>query len=185
MAAEIRSDTRIERLTPDSATARLPELVELLTNTVHNGDAIGFLAPLAPGEAEAFWRDVIEAIRSPYRVLLAAIGEGRVAGSVQLDYSQRSNGLHRAEVMKLMVDTSARRRGIGRALMEEAGRIAEADRRWLLVLDTREGDNGVRLYSSLGYITAGIIPEYAKSSYTNEMHGTVLMYKLLPKQQPA
>jgi len=92
---------RIERLTAASATARFSELADLLTDTVQNGDAIGFLAPLAPGEAETFWRDVIEAIRSPYRILLAAMDEDRVVGSVQLDYSQRTNGLHRAEVMKL------------------------------------------------------------------------------------
>jgi ribosomal protein S18 acetylase RimI-like enzyme len=107
--------------------------------------------------------------------MLIAVDDGRVVGSVQLDYAMRRNALHRAEIMKLMVHRSARRRGIGRALMLEAAQVAKADGRTLLVLDTRHGDPSETLYRSLGYQVAGIIPRYARSA-SGELHATILMY---------
>ena len=50
--------------------------------------------------------------------------------------------------------------------------------RTTLVLDTREGDPSEQLYSKLGYLRAGIIPEYARST-NGSLHTTVFMYKLL------
>jgi GNAT superfamily N-acetyltransferase len=77
-----------------------------------------------------------------------------------------------------MVLRSARRQGIGRALMmaaeEEARRLA----RTTLVLDTREGEPSEALYRSLGWNLAGVIPKYARSS-DGSVDSTVFYYKLL------
>jgi ribosomal protein S18 acetylase RimI-like enzyme len=53
-------------------------------------------------------------------VLLQDVVGGGIVGTVQLDLAGQANGRHRAEVIKLMVLSSARRRGIGCALMEAA-----------------------------------------------------------------
>ena len=150
---------------------RMSELCELLHDSVENGASIGFMPPLEAGEAEAYWRSVTN-------LLFVAIDDGKVVGSVQLDYAQRRNGLHRAEVAKLMVHTSMRRRGIGRQLMEYAADRALRDGRTLLVLDTRRGDPSQSLYTSLGFEIAGVIPGYARSA-SGELHDTILMYKNL------
>src|SRR5262249_3456026 len=87
-----------------------------------------------------------------------------VSGSVQLDLETRPNGTHRAEIMKLMVHSARRRRGIGRALMLAAESEARRLGRTTLVLDTRAGDTSERLYRALGWQLAGIIPRYARSA---------------------
>jgi len=168
----------IERLTAATAPTHLVDLVHLLEDAVDGGASIGFLPPLAPGEAEKYWREVFDALSTPHRVLLIARDDDRIVGTVQLDYAARANGSHRAEVIKLMVHRSARRRGIGEALMEEAARVAFRDGRTLLVLDTRAGDPSERLYRKLGYTAAGAIPDYARSA-SGELHATVILYKHL------
>lgn len=80
--------------------------------------------------------------------------------------------------MKLMVRTTARRRGIGRQLMLETERVAREAGRTLLVLDTRRGDPSQSLYASLGYSVAGVIPGYARSA-SGLLHDTVFMYRTL------
>ena len=77
-----------------------------------------------------------------------------------------------------MVDTRFRRLGIGRALMVRVEEEARALGRMTLVLDTREGDPSERLYLSLGYVKAGVIPQYARSA-NGELHTTAFFYKLL------
>jgi acetyltransferase len=47
------------------------------------------------------------------------------------------------------------------------------------VLDTEQGGAGERLYERLGYQRAGVIPDFARSSYTGTLHATVLFYKQL------
>jgi acetyltransferase len=169
---------QIEELSPTQVPGYLAGLADLLKNAVESGASIGFLPPLAPGEATEYWNEVIAALDSGYRKLLIARENGRVIGAVQLDYASRRNASHRAEVMKLMVHTSARRRGLGRALMEEAARTAARDGRTLLVLDTRSGDPSEQLYQRLGYTTAGVIPGYARSA-SGDLHTTVIMFKHL------
>ena len=152
---------QILELTVDEASKRLSGLVRLLHDCVESGASVGFLPPLQPGEAEAYWASVADCLAEGSRVLLAALDGDLLVGCVQLDYATRPNASHRAEVMKLMVHTSARNRGIGRALMKRAAAVAARSGRTLLVLDTRSGDPSESLYTRLGYTTAGVIPRYA------------------------
>ncbi len=106
-------------------------------------------------------------------------------GSVQLALATRGNGLHRAEVQKLIVHRQARHQGIGRALMAALEDTAWQEGRWLLVLDTRQGDAAEQLYEKIGYVRSGTIPQYARSA-DGSLHTTVFFYKLLDEagQQP-
>jgi acetyltransferase len=173
----------MERLNADQAREILPDLVALLQDVVHSGGTIGFMPPVSSEEASTYWQDVIQALRGPLRVLVVARdgstqGGGAVVGSAQLELCGRSNGLHRAEVMKVMVHSQYRKRGIGARLMQAIETQAKLEGRSTLVLDTREGDDGLRLYEREGYVAAGVIPEYARSA-DGSLHATVYMYKLL------
>lgn len=148
------------------------QLTELLIRVVEDGASVGFLPPLSYDEASAYWEDVL----GPGVTLWVAVQDGQAIGTVQLQCAMKANGRHRAEVAKLMVDPASRRGGIGRALMLHLEPKAKAEGRTLLVLDTREGDPSNKLYQSLGYIQAGIIPDYAISS-NGQLDGTVLYYK--------
>ncbi len=118
--------------------------------------SVGFLPPLAP-KARRYWARVIADLERGGRVLLVARLAGHIAGAVQLEPASKRNATHRAEVQKLLVHTSARRQGIGGALMRAIEREAIGLGRTLLVLDTVKGDDAERLYPRLGYIRAGEI----------------------------
>lgn len=166
----LNADMKIEQLT--SIGYHLNELSDLLVQVVDDGASIGFLPPMKQSEAVDYWgsamnRDVI---------LLVAKLQGKIVGSVQLHLCSKQNGGHRAEIAKLMTHTGYRRKGIGRSLMLEAEKKAKQKGRTLLVLDTREGDPSNLLYTSLGYIQAGRIPDYAKSA-NGEFQPTIFYYK--------
>ena len=57
--------------------------------------------------------------------------------------------------------------------------IAKREGRTLLTLDTVTGGIAEPLYRSLGYVTVGIIPRYARGSVTTELEATTIMYKEL------
>lgn len=168
----------IQRLPSGDVNLHLDELVNLLQDSVLNGASIGFLLPISHEDAVNYWREVTSALQTSYRIMLAAKAEERIVGSIQLDLASRPNGSHRAEVIKLMVHSSWRNQGIGQALLQAIEQEAQKAGRTTLVLDTREGDPSEQLYLKTGYIRAGIIPEYARST-DGTLHTTVFMYKLL------
>src|SRR5438128_1417827 len=144
----------IEELSPSAFDSARDDLVNLLRSCVHGGASLGFLAPLPDAEA----------IESGNRKVLVARedGNGRILGSGQLMFESKSNGRHRAEVCKVMVLPSHRRRGIAARIMSELERIARERSVRLVYLDTSEGPGGAcDFYVSLGYTYAGGIPDWA------------------------
>jgi ribosomal protein S18 acetylase RimI-like enzyme len=88
------------------------------------------------------------------------------------------NQPHRAEIAKLLVHRKARRRGIGRALMLAAEAEARRLGRSLLTFDTTTGDSAEKLYWSLNFVRAGVIPGYALKP-DGSLIDTSVFYKLL------
>ncbi|AXE28866.1 GNAT family N-acetyltransferase [Chromobacterium phragmitis] len=167
-------------LDAEPASALLPELAELLHACVHDGASIHFVLPFSVEQAAAFWRDkTLPGVAGGGRVLLAALLDGRLAGSAQLDCDTPPNQPHRAEVCKLLVHPDCRRQGIARALMAELENQARRRGRSLLTLDTASGDKAEPLYRSLGYQEAGRIPGYAWDGRGEKLQATTLMYKTL------
>lgn len=160
------------------ASSHLDDLVELLRDSVDGGASVGFLPPLAASEARTYWEGVVAELASSSRVLVVARVDGRVAGTAQLVESEKANARHRAEVSKVLVHSAFRRQGLGAALMRALEARARERGRSTLVLDTREGDPSERLYQSLGWIRAGVIPQYARNGHGG-LDATVLYYKLL------
>jgi ribosomal protein S18 acetylase RimI-like enzyme len=171
-------DIKITILSAIEAEAVLYPLSRLLEDAVAGGASIGFLHPMAKGEALAYWKSFLSALRSGETVLLVAKQGGRIVGAVQLNLETRPNANHRANISKLMVLTSARRGGIGRALMLAAENEAHRLGRTTLVLHTRVGDPSEALCRSLGWQRAGLIPEYARRPDGN-LNTTAFYYKLL------
>jgi acetyltransferase len=157
----------------------LPGLGKLLVDAVDSGASLGFWAPMRPHDAVLYWREVMQGMVHETLVLLVAEDQGEVVGSVQLLLSDRQNGHHRAEIRKLMVHTSHRGHGLGRALLAAAHVEASFRGRRLLLLDTRTGDAGERLYESMGYTRAGEIPGFTIEP-DGARHGTTIFYHLLP-----
>lgn len=151
---------------------KLKDLSELLIKTVEDGASIGFISPMEEIDANNYFETVL----GPDVILLVAKASDKIVGTIQLHLSTKQNGSHRAEIAKLMTHPNYRRRGVGRMLMQHAEEIARNNGRSLLVLDTREGDSSNLLYTSLGYIRAGRIPNYAKSP-NGDLAATIYYYK--------
>ncbi|MCM3357434.1 GNAT family N-acetyltransferase [Psychrobacillus sp. MER TA 171] len=167
---KVFNEVKVEQVT--STVEHMEELSELLIQVVEDGASIGFLPPMELANAMDYWEDVL----TPEVILFVAKRNNRIIGSIQLHLCSKQNGMHRAEIAKLMTHPHYRRNGIGRQLMEKAENRAAREGRSLIVLDTREGDASNNLYTSLGYIQAGKIPGYAKSA-NGEMSTTIFYYK--------
>ena len=122
----------IERISPEEEPIVLPHLIHLLQDTVSSGASVGFLPPLSAEDAQQYWSTVFQEVAQGTSVLLVARDEDRIVGSVQLALALKPNARHRAEVQKLFVLSSQRRRGIGRALMQAVERVALSSGRTLL-----------------------------------------------------
>lgn len=169
---------QITELNAEEAERRLDELAEVLVDAVDSGASVSFLRPLTIHDARAFWRKVIDSVREGAAVLLAAIVDNRLVGTVQLRLDTPPNQQHRIEVVKLLVHRSNRGQGIGRQLMQKLEFSALARSRYLFVLDTLSESPASRLYESLGYKCAGIVPDYAKLA-DGSMGATAVYYKLV------
>ncbi|KIL53518.1 GCN5 family N-acetyltransferase [Jeotgalibacillus alimentarius] len=150
------------------------QLSSLLVEVVKKGASIGFIPPFGDRDANQYWQQVA----GSDTVLMIAEIDQTIVGTVQLDLCTKSNGLHRAELVKLMVHPDYQGKGIGRELMIKAEEAAVERNRSLIVLDTRKGDLSNRLYLSMGYTCAGEIPSYAMSA-EGSLDPTVFYYKLL------
>jgi ribosomal protein S18 acetylase RimI-like enzyme len=178
-------DVRIEEWGPGalhapSCTADLDALAGILHAVVHDGAGVSFVLPFPLAEARAFWMDrVLPAVLSRSRRVLVARRGGRIVGTVQIELATPPNQRHRAEVIKLLVHPDARRRGVARALMVALEALALSENRTLLTLDTWTGSHAESLYRSMGYVTVGVIPRYARGSLTPELEPATFMYKEL------
>ncbi len=154
------------------------DLNEILVETVAAGASIGFLPPVAPERADAYWQFVQNAVYSGERLIFIAHEEGRAYGVVQLRLTQKGNGVHRGEVEKLMVHPNSRGHGIGHKLMVALEHKAWEIGRTLILLDTRRGDVADGLYGRLGYTRFGIVPAFTIDS-DGTKHDTCFFYKQL------
>jgi predicted N-acetyltransferase YhbS len=167
----------IERLAPPVSESDLRSLARLLVDAVDSGAAVSFLS-LDETQALDWWRRLFSAPASGTIVLVARDAEG-IVGSVQLHPSWAPNQPHRADIAKLIVHRRGRRRGLGEALMNAVEREAAAAGYRLLVLDSKRGDAGERLYHRLGWNVVGTIPRFALDTDGKTPHDTVVFYKEL------
>ena len=151
----------IRRLGVTEVNAQLDGLAGVLADCVAGGASVSYMAPFSHRDAREAFEAVAAEVEQGRRLLLAAFADGEVVGTVQVILALPPNQPHRAEIAKLLVHRSARRRGIAQLLMKRAEDEARAERKTLLVLDTVTGDNAERLYERLGLTSVGVIPGYA------------------------
>lgn len=171
---------KIEPLNASPQVCR--ELSEILVEVVENGGSVSFMHPLALAVAENFWADSLSAAARGERIVLGAFDDKHLVGTVTLLLNCPPNQPHRAEIAKMMIRISHRGRGIAKALMREAERLAIEKKRTLLVLDTAVEDGASKLYEALGFTLTGIIPDYALKPHGG-LTGTIIYWKRIGEQQ--
>jgi GNAT superfamily N-acetyltransferase len=154
----VRTDVR--RLS-SVGEVEIAALATLLVDCVDGGASVGFMQPIDVARATAYWRGVAAAVERGERALLVAdAGERGIVGTVQVVVAQPEEQAHRGDISKMLVRRSARRAGIGAALMRAAEALARESGKSLLVLDTASAD-AERLYARLGWQRCGTVPGYA------------------------
>ncbi len=151
----------IRRLGVAEVKEQLDGLAAVLADCVAGGASVNYMAPFSHEQAREVFEAFAAEVEQGRRLLLAAFAAGELVGTVQVILAVPPNQPHRAEIAKLLVHRSARRRGIGQRLMERAETEALAEGRTLLVLDTATGDSAERLYQGMGWNKVGVIPGYA------------------------
>ena len=153
----------IEALSPQEAREEIEALSSILIDCVEGGASVSFMLPLTRERADGFWRGIADGVAAGERILLVARdgSGGRIVGTVQVVLDQPENQPHRADIAKMLVHRSARKRGVGAALMRAAEDAARRAGKTVLVLDTVTGSDGERLYARLGWQRVGVIPDYA------------------------
>jgi len=141
--------------------AAIPELAALLVDAVDSGAGVNFLAGVTAEETAPWWTERIEQVGNGVISAFVALDDDRVVGSTLLIRSRNPNSPHRAEIGKVLVLQSARRRGIATALMDAAEARARADGRWMLMLDTVTGSAADAFYRVTGWNELGIMPNHA------------------------
>jgi GNAT superfamily N-acetyltransferase len=159
-----------------SSPSVIAALADLLIETVANGGSVSFMHPLAPEVASAFWTKSLAAADAGERVVLGAMEEGRLVGTVTLHLDCPPYQPHRGEIAKMMTRVNRRGQGIARTLMVEAERIARERGRTLLTLDTATEEGAGPFYEKLGFIKAGVIPDYALKPHGG-LCGTIIYWK--------
>ena len=173
----------LRRLDGAAFDAAIPDLAVLLADAVAGGASVGFLLPFGPDDAATWWHSLERDIARGNVLVIVARLDGRVVGTAQLRLAQLPNARHRAEVAKVFVHRSARRQGVATALMREIERIAVADGRTLLLLDTIANSEAEPLYTKLGWTRAAEIPRYAGMP-DGELRPTVIFYRDLAAKGP-
>ncbi len=166
------------------AVARSDELADILLDCVAGGASVSFMADMTRPEALAFWGKVAEGVASGGRTLIVAESAGRLVGTVQVVATGIPNQPHRSDVSKMLVRREARGQGIGLALLEAAERASLAAGMWLMVLDTVDDSDGMRLYERGGWSRVGAVPDFALWP-DGRLCPTVYYYKDLRPATPA
>ncbi|HEY7524778.1 MAG TPA: GNAT family N-acetyltransferase [Candidatus Limnocylindrales bacterium] len=159
--------TEIETLDADGYVDAIRALAELLVDAVEGGAAVNFLRGVTLEQASSWWTERIALVEdgtiTPF--VIRAPGTDRqvtdLLGCCLLVRSRNQNSPHRAEIAKVLVRRSVRRRGLGRALMDGAEALARNEGRWLLLLDTQAGTPADAFYRSLGWHDLGTLPDHA------------------------
>ncbi len=175
----------IRALDSDALERRLPELAALLVDAVAHGASVNFMAGFSRDEGVAFWRGVHRGVVSGGTTLLAADEGARLVGTVLLAAAPQPNGPHRAEIGKMLVASTHRRRGLGRRLLAAAEDAALASGRTLLLLDTETGSAGDLLYRRCGWIECGRVPGHSYAPDGRLAEATMFMKTLGPHRAAA
>ena len=153
---------KVEVLDPAAYDAAIEGLGGLLKDAIDGGASVNFVAGVTSEQTEGWWATRAERVADgTITVFVAREGDGRIVASTLLERSVNPNSPHRAEIGKVIVHRSMRRRGLAKALMKAAEDHARAEGRWMLILDTVTGSPAASLYESLGWVTVGTIPGYA------------------------
>jgi ribosomal protein S18 acetylase RimI-like enzyme len=153
------------------------QLGEILRECVEGGASVSFMLPFTNEDGLAFWRGVNKRMKEGELVVFVAFDKGFALGTSTLVLAQPPNQPHRGDISKMLVRPSARRLGVGEAVLMAAEVEAKRLEKSLLVLDTAS-HAAEKLYEKCGWQRVGAVPHYAMNP-DGSFCDTVFYYKTL------
>jgi GNAT superfamily N-acetyltransferase len=147
---------------PAPSAHDLRELGELLVDSVAGGASVNFIDVPTLESAQEWWRAATS--DADNYLFVARSHNGRIIGCVRLMPAPQPNGVHRADVGKLLVHSEFRNRGVASDLMTVLEKSALAMGRTLLVLDTETGSPAESFYRSHGWVQFGHLADHSFST---------------------
>jgi RimJ/RimL family protein N-acetyltransferase len=176
---------KIAPLTPRDA----PEYRALMLEAYATG-ADAFTATVEEREAEPLsWWERRIAGDDGQRQAFGAFVDGRLVGSVALEYNSRPKTRHSVLLIGMYVRPAERRRGIGAALVRaviEAAR-ARADVEVLRLTVTDGNRAALRLYRALGFTEWGVEPKSIRTrdGFRGKVHMSLVLADAVPPADPS
>lgn len=164
---------------PASYEGLLSSLTKLHVRCIEDGAELSFVLPIQGDEVYAHWDRMLPSIMAKKSIIFVAIEEEtkELLGCVVLTPAWQPNAPHRADVTKLIVDRSARGRGVSSRLMKCLEDYAKEIGKTLLILDTSKGSDAEFIYRKWGWIEVGDIPNYAYGFDGSTMIVDTIFYK--------
>jgi GNAT superfamily N-acetyltransferase len=170
----------IRAMDAQAVRLHLGALSALLVDAVAHGAAVNFMADFSLAEAETYWVKQINGLAAGDRIWLVAETGGQLVGTVMCVFFGQPNQPFRAEVSKMLVHSSMRRRGIGAQLMRAVEAAALGAGKSHLLLDTETGSSGDRLYRRMGWTPLGVVPRMGYAPDGRVTDATVFFKELAP-----
>lgn len=173
------ADVAVARLDGAAFDAALPQLAEILVDSVDGGASVGFVHPFTVADAQQWWLSVRGGVEQGSTLMWVAEDDTGVIGTIQVRLTVAyTNGRHRAEIAKLLVHRRARGRGIGKLLLATAEEAAAAAGVTILMLDTQTDSPAEYLYAKAGWTRFGVMPDHAADP-AGALQPTTFFYKKL------
>lgn len=179
-SAHKRAEPMNPRRLSSIADHQIEDLSAVLVDCIAGGASVGFMAPFTIDRARDFWRKVAAEVHAGRRAILVVEDSLGICGTVQLILDLPENQPHRADLVKMLVHSRARRQGLGEALMRAAESMARDCAKTLLVLDAVTDGDAARLYARLGWSRVGDVPGFALFP-DGRVCGTTYFFKDLSK----
>ncbi|RYP69620.1 hypothetical protein DL769_005240 [Monosporascus sp. CRB-8-3] len=145
----------------------LRTLLQLCVNQDPASSSIGFRAPLSGEAADEFWLATATKLTETPRVLHCFVltadpAAADVLATGSIVTIPKVTHRHRAEIVKLLVHPSARRKGVATAMMHHLESFAKNSLgKEVLTLDTATTTPARAFYNNIGWKEWGTCPEYA------------------------
>ncbi|KAF2227855.1 acyl-CoA N-acyltransferase [Elsinoe ampelina] len=170
---------------PDRHFHLIPQITRIHIQAVLQDNAVATFLPPFDLDSDGidpkvldYWTANVAQIRTGSRFIVFLLAEGdEVAGYVTVSLASVPTIAHRAGVEKLFVSPKHRRKGIAATLMRAIEVEARSRGKTMLLLDAIRGFPAEHMYSKLGYITIGEVPDGVVLPNTGELRTEVLMYK--------
>jgi ribosomal protein S18 acetylase RimI-like enzyme len=167
----------------DAEAARLlDQVAELIAAAVTRQEALGLAAPLTPAAYHAHLDALMQqtAAGDAGLAILLDPAHGPILGTAQWTRSAYGTRRVLAELDRVCVAPRARRRGVGRILVDLIAEDAAEHGIEVLGLEVRGNNHAaIALYESCGFRRTGLIPNAV--AVDNDRYDIVLMHRELPR----